>query len=202
MIQPFQKITAKNIPLPIKDIDTDMIIPAQYLTKTDSSGYGENLFERLRNDDPNFPLNQEKYKDGKILTTRSNFGCGSSREHAVWALLQWGIRVVIAPSFADIFFNNAAKNGLVLVRLPEDVVETILKDSESSEYIISVDLETQTVTLPDGTTYEFPFDSFRKECILKGLDDLAYIQSMNQEIEKWHEQRKSKVFYSTLTRNF
>ncbi len=202
MIQPFQKITAKNIPLPIKDIDTDMIIPAQYLTKTDSSGYGENLFERLRNDDPNFPLNQEKYKDGKILTTRSNFGCGSSREHAVWALLQWGIRVVIAPSFADIFFNNAAKNGLVLVRLPEEVVETILKDSESGEYIISVDLESQKITLPDGTIYDFPFDSFRKECILKGLDDLAYIQSVNQEIEKWHEKRKSKIFYSTLTRNF
>ncbi len=202
MIQPFRKIKGKNIPLPMKDIDTDMIIPAQYLTKTDKSGYGEHLFERLRTSDPSFPFNSEKFKDGQILTTRSNFGCGSSREHAVWSLLQWGIRVVIAPSFADIFFNNATKNGLVLVRLSEALVETILVESETGNYYIEIDLETQTVTLPDNSTHHFPFDPFRKECILQGLDELAYIQSFNQEIEAWHQQRQAKVFYNTLSKNF
>ena len=202
MFEPFRNLKAKNIPLPMKDIDTDMIIPAQYLTKTDKFGYGENLFERLRASDPNFPLNLEKFKDGQILTTRSNFGCGSSREHAVWALLQWGIRVVIAPSFADIFFNNAAKNGLVLVRLPEDLVETILAESETGNYYIEVDLESQIVTLPDNSKHHFPFDPFRKECILRGLDDLAYIQSFTSEIEAWHQRRQAKVFYNTLIKNF
>ncbi len=201
-MHPFHEITAKAIPLPIKDIDTDMIIPAQYLTSTDSSGYGQNLFERLRSNDPEFPLNQQKFQDGQILITRSNFGCGSSREHAVWSLLQWGIRVVIAPSFADIFFSNAAKNGLVLVQLPESEVEDILKEAESGNYQMHIDLMQQTVTLSSEKKLEFPFDPFRKDCILKGLDDLAYIQNESEAIEKWNKERKKKIFYSTLERNF
>ncbi len=201
-MQAFTSLQAQVIPLPIKDIDTDMIIPAQYLTSTDTSGYGSHLFERLRKDDPEFVLNQERFQKGQILVTRSNFGCGSSREHAVWSLLQWGIRVVIAPSFADIFFSNAAKNGLVLVQLPEPAVERILQAANSGAYQIQVNLPAQTATLPDGQKLDFPFDPFRKDCILKGLDDLAYIQNEEESIANWHQQRQKKAFYSTLEKNF
>lgn len=201
-MQSFQNLTATTIPLPIKDIDTDMIIPAQYLTSTDTSGYGSHLFERLKANDPVFPLNQEKFQDGQILVTRSNFGCGSSREHAVWSLLQWGIRIVVAPSFADIFFSNSAKNGLVLVELPENIVEKILQNSGNGDYELNVDLPSQTVTLPDGEKLDFPFDPFRKDCILQGLDDLAYIQNESAAIEKWNQNRQEKIFYNTLERNF
>ncbi len=177
---PFISITSLTIPLPQKDIDTDLIIPAQYLTSTKSGGYGTNLFRRLRDSDPNFPLNQERYRDAKIIVAGDNFGCGSSREHAVWALLEYGIRVIIAPSFADIFTSNSLKNGLVLVKLPDPL--TPLQGGK-----VTVDLARQIVTLSDGSELPFPFDPFRKECILKGYDDLDYLLAHSAEIDAWEK---------------
>lgn len=200
-MEPFATLKAKVIPLPLKDVDTDMIIPAQYLTSISREGYGENLFRRLCDEDSSFPLNQGKYQDGKILVARSNFGCGSSREHAAWAILDWGIRVVIAPDFADIFKNNSLKNGLVVVTLPEEVIEKILQKGESGAYQVTVDLENQQVVLPDGEAHEFPFDPFRKHCILHGLDDLSYLMSQKKTIEKYQRQRSEKIFYNTVEKN-
>ena len=195
---PFQNITSKITPIAIKDIDTDMIIPAQYLTQTGSTGFGQYLFERLRKSDPNFPLNQAKYQGNGILVARDNFGCGSSREHAVWSLLQYGFRVIIAPSFSDIFSNNAPKNGLVLVQLSPEIIEELLV----FEGEVTVDLLTQSVSyqkLPlingsnngsnnglEVTKHMFSFDQFRKDCILNGYDDLDYLLAHTPEIDAWN----------------
>ena len=179
---PFQTTTSRITPIAIKDIDTDMIIPAQYLTQTDTTGFGQHLFERLRSNDPSFALNQDKYKNNTILVARDNFGCGSSREHAVWALLQYGFQVVIAPSFSDIFSNNAPKNGLLLIRLPEQIVEDLLV----FEGEVIVDLQSQTVVF-GNQEHNFEFDQFRKECILNGYDDLDYLLSYTQEIDDWND---------------
>jgi 3-isopropylmalate/(R)-2-methylmalate dehydratase small subunit len=195
-MEPFTTVTSRVIPLPLKDIDTDQIIPAQYLTGTGREGYGEGLFKRLRDQDPSFPLNQERYSDAQILCADSNFGCGSSREHAAWALLGWGIHVVIAPSFADIFTSNSLKNGLVLVTLPQATVTTILKAAQEADAQMTVDLQTQTVVLPDGTEMAFEFDPFRRECILKGYDDLDYIQSHQTEIAEYRKIHNSDLFYT------
>ena len=129
------KIRSKVVPLPMKDIDTDLIIPAQYLTSISRAGYGQNLFRRLKDGDPNFPFNLPKYKGAEILVADENFGCGSSREHAVWALRDAGIKAVVCKSFADIFYNNSAKNGLVLVKLPADVVDSMLAAAAKDEYV-------------------------------------------------------------------
>ena len=197
-MQPFQSISSQVIPLSIKDVDTDMIIPATFLTSTSEGGYGKNLFRRLRDQDLDFPLNREKYRYAQIIVAQDNFGCGSSREHAVWALLEHGIRVIIAPSFADIFTSNSAKNGLVLVRLSEPVVQTIMKQAQQQdEYQVSVDLEQQTVTLPDASTHSFPYDPFRKGCILKGHDDLDSLVEHMTDIEKWQAKREQELWYST-----
>jgi len=185
-MQIFTSLKSQVIPIDRKDIDTDMLIPAQYMTSVSKGGYGENLFRRLRDSESDFPLNNKKYKDAKIIVARSNFGCGSSREHAVWALIEYGIRVVIAPSFADILFNNSGKNGLVLVALPEDTVDKIFLDSkDTQDYIISVNLKEQTVSLPDNSEHHFFFDPYRKDCILKGHDDLDYLLEHIKEIEGW-----------------
>lgn len=200
-MEAFTQITAQAMPLPIKDVDTDMIIPAQYLTSISREGYGQNVFRRLRDEDPEFPFNLEKFEDAKILVAESNFGCGSSREHAVWALLGWGIRVVIAPSFADIFFNNSAKNGLVLVQLDKKIIDDMLEKAAFGDYEFTVDLENQTVTLPDGIEHTFEFDPFRKQCILQGYDELDYIFSHKKEVEEYKKNRNKNLFYSTLTPN-
>jgi 3-isopropylmalate/(R)-2-methylmalate dehydratase small subunit len=200
-MQPFKKIISQVVPIPLNDIDTDMIIPAQYLTSISKEGYGENCFRRLRDEDKNFPLNQDDYKNSKILVAQHNFGCGSSREHAVWALMGWGFRVVIAVSFADIFKSNSGKNGMVLVELPEEVVMEIVNASESGEYQVSVDLESQVLTLPDGASHKFPYDQFRKSCILKGYDDLDYLMSRKKKIENFQKKREENLFYSTLNSN-
>jgi 3-isopropylmalate/(R)-2-methylmalate dehydratase small subunit len=198
-MQQFKQITSRVIPLNIKDIDTDMIIPAQYLTRTGSDGFGEFAFQRLREADPSFPMNLERYQDSKIILAGENFGCGSSREHAVWSLLDWGVRVVIAESFADIFYSNSAKNGLVLVELKKYEVENIFNLIKNSDIDITVDLDEQKVVLPDNSSYTFPFDSFRKECILNGFDDLDYILSNSKDIDNWDKNKKK--FYSTLQAN-
>jgi 3-isopropylmalate/(R)-2-methylmalate dehydratase small subunit len=176
-----------------------MIIPAEYLKGVTREGYGQNLFKRLREQDENFSLNQALYQTAQILVADDNFGCGSSREHAVWALYDWGFRVVISSSFADIFTGNAGKNGLVLVELAEDIVRELLTKSSQAEYSVTVNLETQELTLADGRVEKFPYDEFRKHCIISGLDDVDYIQSEQAAIAKFREQQKATTFFDTTT---
>ena len=170
------------------NVDTDLIIPKQFLKSIKRTGFGVNLFDELRYLDegypgqdcsqrpinPDFVLNQSRYQGASVLLARRNFGCGSSREHAPWALEDFGFRVVIAPSFADIFYNNAFKNGLLLVTLPEETVERLFQEVAANEgYALDVDLENQRITTPSGEVIEFEVDAFRKHCLLEGLDDIG-----------------------------
>src|SRR5271170_2014714 len=163
-MEKFKTVTSKVIPLPMKDVDTDMIIPAQFMTSISRDGYAQNVFRRLRDGDPDFPFNQEKYKDARILVVDDNFGCGSSREHAVWALHGYGVQAIVGKSFADIFAGNSAKNGLLLVTLPAMEVDKLLADAKNEEYTITIDLENQWVSFPEGRRAIFEYDSFRKHC--------------------------------------
>lgn len=200
-MQPVRTIKSKVVPLPMKDVDTDLIIPAQFLTSISREGFGQNLFYRLRQTDPNFPINQPKYAGAEILVTDSNFGCGSSREHAVWALQGAGFRAVVAKSFADIFYNNAPKNGLLLVTLPVEVVDRLLLEARSGELIVTIDLERQEVTMPTGEKHKFDFDEFRRHCMLNGLDDIDYILSHQEEIDKHRQNRVNQTYVATTQRN-
>ncbi|APC90764.1 MULTISPECIES: 3-isopropylmalate dehydratase small subunit [Francisella] len=173
-MQAFKKLTSNAIPLWLSDIDTDMIIPAEFLTQTTKDGYGKNLFYRLKEKDKNFIFNNPDYSSSQILIAGDNFGCGSSREHAVWALTQAGIKVIIAPSFSDIFFNNAAKNGLLLISLDKNIIKNLCDLAEDPKFSMTVDLQEQTVTA-DGNTYCFNYDPFRKNCLIRGLDDMTYL---------------------------
>lgn len=185
----FETFSGKVIPLGMKDVDTDLIIPAQYLTSVSREGYGQNLFRRLRDSDPDFPFNQTRYAGAEILVTDSNFGCGSSREHAVWALQGAGIRTVIAKSFADIFFNNSAKNGLLLITLPPAEVDRILQEGEGGDLLLTVDLEKQQVIFVSGKNIKFDYDPFRKHCLLMGLDDIDYILSEREAIAAFRKRQ-------------
>ncbi len=196
-MEKFKPITSKAVPIPIKDVDTDMILPAQFMTSVDRDGYGINLFTRLKSADPNFPLNQSRYAGAKIMITESNFACGSSREHAVWALTGAGFKVVIAKSFADIFYNNSAKNGLLLVTLDEPVVDRLLKQAAEGGIELTVDLESQTVKA-GGDTFKFNYDPFRKHCLLNGVDDLDYLLSKRDKIKQYRERTKATDFYSPV----
>jgi 3-isopropylmalate/(R)-2-methylmalate dehydratase small subunit len=196
-MEKFTTVTSKVIPLPIKDVDTDLIIPAQYLTSISREGFGQNLFRRLRDSDPSFPLNLPEYRHAQVLLSDSNFGCGSSREHAVWAILGAGIRVVIAKSFADIFFGNSAKSGLLLVTLPGEVVDRLLADAANNEVAVTVSLEDQSVTLPDGTVQHFEYDPFRRHCLINGLDDIDYIRDQQASIDSYRERQSATRFFST-----
>ena len=175
----FNTLTGIAAPLPLINIDTDMIIPKQFLKTIKRSGLGVNLFDEMRYDDdgneiPDFVLNQPAYREAEILVAGDNFGCGSSREHAPWALLDFGIRCVIAPSYADIFYNNCFKNGILPIALPEEQVDVLMKDAEKGANArISVDLEAQTVTSSDGEVFSFDVDPFKKHCLLNGLDDIG-----------------------------
>lgn len=191
-------IKSKVVPIPMKDVDTDMLIPAQFLTSISREGYGQNLFRRFRDKDPNFPLNQKKYAGAQIMVADSNFGCGSSREHAVWALTGAGFKAVISKSFADIFYSNSAKTGLLLVVLPAEQVDKILRAAESGEYAVTIDLATQKVNLPDGTSLPFEYDAFRKHCLLNGLDDIDYILSSKEDIAKFRAEQNKVRNFSTL----
>ena len=197
LIPKVKTVTSKAMPVPMKDVDTDLIIPAQFLTSISKDGYGANLFRRLRDNDPNFPMNRKEFDGALILVTDSNFGCGSSREHAVWALTGAGIKVVIAKSFSDIFYNNSAKNALLLVVLEDKVVDEILQSAKNGDYEVSVDLESQTVTLPDGSSHKFEYDQFRKHCMLNGLDDIEYIRSHAAEIQEFRNRQEQQRFMST-----
>jgi len=180
-VQPFITLISTAVPMRAENVDTDQIIPARYLTAVTKAGMGDGLFAAWRYETdgspkPDFVLNVPDYQGAEILIAGRNFGSGSSREHAVWALTEYGFRAVIAPGFADIFYNNSLKNGLLPVTLPEDQV-AMLWDlvEEQPDTAISIDLETQTVTLPDGQQAGFAIDPYRKVCLLKGLDDLGYL---------------------------
>jgi 3-isopropylmalate/(R)-2-methylmalate dehydratase small subunit len=185
----FQKLTATAMPLRAENVDTDQIIPARFLTAVTKEGMGDGLFNAWRyNADgspkPDFVLNQPEYNGAEILIAGRNFGSGSSREHAVWALTDYGFRCVITPGFADIFFNNSLKNGLLPVALPEETVNMLLDLVEEEPTTrITVDLENQTVHLPDGQQLGFDIDPFRKMCLLQGVDDLGYIMAKEAAIE-------------------
>lgn len=178
-------------PLPMINVDTDMIIPKQYLKTIERTGLGKGLFHAMRynddgSDNPDFVLNKEAYRQAKILIAGDNFGCGSSREHAAWAIEDFGIRCVIAPSFSDIFYNNAFKNGMLLIRLPQDQVEQLTKQAEfGSNAVFSIDLEAQKVTAPDGTEHSFEIDDFRKHCLLNGLDEIALTLEKESSISSY-----------------
>ena len=180
-MQPFSTLISTAVPMRAENVDTDQIIPARYLTAVTKAGMGDGLFAAWRYETdgspkPDFVLNVPDYQGAEILIAGRNFGSGSSREHAVWALTEYGFRAVIAPGFADIFYNNSLKNGLLPVTLPEDQV-AMLWDlvEEQPDTTISIDLDAQTVTLPDGQRAGFAIDPYRKVCLLKGLDDLGYL---------------------------
>jgi len=178
-MEKFTNLTGIAAPMPLVNIDTDMIIPKQFLKTIKRSGLGKNLFDEMRytlegEEIADFVLNRPQYRKAQILVAGENFGCGSSREHAPWALLDFGIRCVISTSFADIFYNNCFKNGILPVTLPPEAVALLMKDAErGSNARMTVDLEEQTVTASDGTRFSFEVDPFRKHCLLNGLDDIG-----------------------------
>lgn len=175
----FTRLTAPAAPLNLANVDTDKIIPARFLKTIKRSGLGKSLFADMRynadgSENPGFVLNQPKYRKAEILVAGDNFGCGSSREHAPWALLDFGIRCVIAPSFADIFHGNCFKNGILPIVLPADVCEMLMDDAaQGANARLSIDLEKQVVVRPDGEEIHFEVDAFRKHCLLNGLDDIG-----------------------------
>ena len=188
------KINSQIIPLPLKDVDTDMIIPAEYLRQTGKEGLGKHLFTRLRSADENFPFNLEKYRDARILVAHENFGCGSSREHAAWALTDWGIKAVIAPSFADIFYKNALNNGVLPVPLKSGVVESIFA---AGDVAAEIDVKSQSVSLSDGSHFSFDIEPFHKELFLSGGDALDFLLARKDKI-KGHFEAQQKHFYVEL----
>jgi 3-isopropylmalate/(R)-2-methylmalate dehydratase small subunit len=192
MQEKINKITGQPIPLTRDDVDTDLIIPAQYLTAVTRKGYGENLFRRLRENDKDFVFNQPQYAKASILVTQRNFGCGSSREHAVWALQEAGIQAIIAVSFADIFFNNSAKNSLVLITLPETVIKSLLANAIENSYQLTIDIEQQKIESNKNESYNFDIDPFRKHCLIQGIDELDYLLHHLPEIEEYEKKRVNK----------
>ncbi len=178
-MEKFTKLDGVAAPLPQINVDTDMIIPKQFLKTIKRSGLGKNLFDEMRyrddgSENPDFMLNQPAYRNAQILVAGENFGCGSSREHAPWALLDFGIRCVIAPSFADIFFNNCFKNGILPIVLPQEDVDKLMDDaSRGANAVLTVDLENQVIKGPDGGEIAFQVDQFRKHCLINGLDDIG-----------------------------
>ncbi|SOB75220.1 3-isopropylmalate/(R)-2-methylmalate dehydratase small subunit [Marinobacter sp. LV10R510-11A] len=192
-------------PMDRSNVDTDMIIPKQFLKSIKRTGFGPNLFDALRYLDegqpdqdssqrplnPDFVLNQPRYKNASVLLARSNFGCGSSREHAPWALDDYGFRVIIAPSFADIFYNNCFKNGLLPIVLEANIVDRLFQEAEVSEgYELTVDLDAKTVITPSGESFEFDVDDFRRHCLLNGLDDIGVTLEDAEQIKIYEDQRR------------
>ncbi len=193
-MEPFAVLTTTALPLRIENADTDQIIPARYLTAVTKEGMGDGLFSAWRyladgSPNPDFALNAPEYTGAQILIAGRNFGSGSSREHAVWALTEYGFKCVIAPVVADIFYNNSLKNGLLPIALPEETVATLWDlVEEDPTTIITVSLPEQTVRLPDGQSFRFEIDPFRKHCLLHGVDDLGYILSKQEEVAAYEAQ--------------
>ncbi|MCK2183407.1 3-isopropylmalate dehydratase small subunit [Halomonas getboli] len=205
-MQKFERLQGLVAPLDRANVDTDLIIPKQFLKSIQRSGFGVNLFDELRYLDegqpgqdcsqrplnPDFVLNQPRYQGASVLLARQNFGCGSSREHAPWALADFGFRAVIAPSFADIFYNNAFKNGILLIKLPEEQVNRLFRETEAEEgYRLDVDLEAQRITTPSGEILEFEVDAFRKHCLLEGLDDIGITLQDEDAIRAFEQKHRA-----------
>ena len=194
-MEKFTKLTGVAAPLPILNVDTDMIIPKLFLKTIKRSGLGKNLFDEMRYtkdgaEVADFVLNQPAYRKASILVAGANFGCGSSREHAPWALLDFGIRCVIAPSFADIFYNNCFKNGILPIKLPQSDVDKLMDDANrGANATVTIDLENQVITGPDGGSITFELDPFRKYCLLNGLDDIGLTLQKQDKIQGFEAQR-------------
>ncbi|MDH5326256.1 MAG: 3-isopropylmalate dehydratase small subunit [Gammaproteobacteria bacterium] len=206
-MEKFTSLTALVAPLDRANVDTDAIIPKQFLKSIKRSGFGPNLFDDWRYLDsgepgmdntgrplnPDFVLNQSRYQGAQILLTRENFGCGSSREHAPWALLDYGFRVIIAPSFADIFYNNCFKNGILPLVLAPDIVGRLFQQVAKMGYRLTVDLPQQSVTTPAGESFAFEVDPFRKHCLLNGLDDIALTLEHVEQIRAYEQRRSAEA---------
>ena len=196
-MEAFTKLCARAAPLNMINIDTDIIIPKQFLKTVKRTGLGVSAFYNLRYDDqgaenPDFVLNKPEYKGAEILIAGENFGCGSSREHAPWAILDMGIRCIISSSFADIFFNNSFKNGILPIELPQERVDALMKEvSDNPDAIIEVDLDKQTITRGNKFSYSFDVDPFRKHCLLGGLDDIGLTMQKNNTISEFEKTRKT-----------
>ena len=190
----FETFTGIAAPMPLVNIDTDMIIPKQFLKTIKRSGLGVNLFDEMRydqdgNETPDFVLNKEAYRNAEIIIAGDNFGCGSSREHAPWALKDFGIKAVVSTSFADIFFNNCFKNGILPIVLPQEAVDALMKDAEKGANArMTIDLDAQTVTSSDGEVFSFEVDAFKKHCLLNGLDDIGLTMEKAGAIESFEAQ--------------
>src|SRR5438874_3464051 len=195
-MQPFTTLSGVAAPLPMVNVDTDMIIPKQFLKTIKRTGLGSALFFEMRtrpdgSENPDFVLNKPAYKNAKLLIAGANFGCGSSREHAPWALLDFGIRCIIAPSFADIFYNNCFKNGILPIALPKEIVDELMEDAKKgANAVMTIDLATQTITRPDGEKVHFEVDAFRKHCLLNGLDDIGLTEQKSAEIGAYEEKAR------------
>ena len=207
-MQPFTELHGLVVPLDRPNVDTDAIIPKQFLKSIKRSGFGPNLFDEWRYLDvgepgqdcagrprnPDFSLNQPRYAGASVLLARENFGCGSSREHAVWALEDYGIRCVIAPSFADIFFSNCGKNGVLAIRLPAETVDRLFRAVEATpDYQLFVNLPGQTIATPDGEVIDFDIDAFRKECLVNGWDDIGLTLRHAGDIRAYEAKRRQEA---------
>ena len=189
----FTKLTGVAAPMKIRNIDTDMIIPKQYLKTIKRTGLGSGLFSELRfnedgSENPDFVLNQPAYRNAKIIVAEDNFGCGSSREHAPWALLDFGVRCVISTSFADIFFNNCFQNGVLPIRVSREDLDKLMEDAErGANATMTIDLEAQEIQGPDGGVVKFDIDAFRKHCMINGLDDIGITMQKNAGIVSYED---------------
>ena len=198
-MEKFEKLAGVAAPMPLVNIDTDMIIPKVFLKTIKRSGLGVNLFDEMRydregNEKPDFVLNKTQYRKATILVAGDNFGCGSSREHAPWAIADFGIKCVVSTSFADIFYNNCFKNGILPVVLPQDQVDILMKDAEKgANSIIEVDLENQIIASSDGEVFSFEVDPFKKHCLLNGLDDIGLTMEKEDKITAY-ESKAAQVF--------
>jgi len=187
----FNKLTGIAAPMPLVNIDTDMIIPKLFLKTIKRSGLGKNLFDEMRynedgSENPDFVLNKPAYRDTAVLVAGDNFGCGSSREHAPWAIKDFGITCVISTSFADIFFNNCFKNGILPIILPQEQVDMLMKDAEKGANArMAIDLEAQEITTSDGDVIKFNVDSFKRQCLLEGLDDIGLTMKKSDSISNF-----------------
>jgi 3-isopropylmalate/(R)-2-methylmalate dehydratase small subunit len=205
-MEKFTSLTGVAAPMPMINIDTDKIFPAVYLKTIKRTGLSKHLFEEVRlrpdgSENPDFILNQAPYRNAKILVAGENFGCGSSREHAPWALLDFGIRAVVAPSFADIFYNNCFKNGLLPIILPQAEVDLLMEDArKGANAVLTIDLESGTIIRPDGEKIRFEVDPFRRHCLLEGLDDIGLTEKKAAAIKTFEEgARRSRPWLFGMT---
>ena len=197
-MKPINKVESVITPLDRTNVDTDQIISKEFLRRIERTGFGKYLFYHWRfdaegNERKDFVLNDKRYKDSNVLVAHENFGCGSSREHAPWSLLDYGFNVVIAPSFADIFYNNCMKNGLLPIPLAVDEVEKILKNGQNGQYSVQVNLEEQTVTTEDGETYSFQIDPYYKQMLLNGWDEIELTFQYEDKITAYEEKQKQLI---------